>query len=278
MATAAVLAPHDVPTTLNYYKAIGNEPAYQYVSSPPEGKPRNNLDNDSHPAVIHDLRGKEDTVSLDTTGFQFVNYPSAEKEFVDEEAITTKYYAEVEDLLKKFTGGKRVFIFDHTIRRKPQDNPDRDGLARGPVERVHIDQTFQASINRVHYHLGDEAERLLQGRVRIINVWRPIGAPVAHKPLAVSDWRKLDLNDLVPTRLIYPHREGSTFSVRYNPNHRWHYLSGQTPDEVLLIKCYDSFEDRARLTPHTAFTDKSSPPEAPTRESIEVRVLVFDNE
>ena len=45
--------------------------------------------------------------------------------------------------------------------------------------------------------------------MRIINVWRPIGHPVAHKPLAVSDWRTLDTqHDLVPVRFIYPDREG----------------------------------------------------------------------
>lgn len=69
-----------------------------------------------------------------------------------------------------------------------------------------------------------------------------------------------------------------TYSVKYNPNHRWYYLSNQTPEEVTLIKCYDSEIDRARLTPHTAFTDPTSPPDAPQRESIEVRVLVFDTE
>ena len=65
-------------------------------------------------------------------------------------------------------------------------------------ERVHIDQTYDASVKRVHYHLPDEAERLLKGRVRIINVWRPIQNPVAHKPLAVADWRTVDQQDLVP--------------------------------------------------------------------------------
>ena len=43
-----------------------------------------------------------------------------------------------------------------------------------------------------------------------------------------------------------------------------------------MLKCYDSKEDgRARFTAHSAFDDPSSPPEAPARESIEVRALVF---
>ncbi|PCH39975.1 hypothetical protein WOLCODRAFT_98070 [Wolfiporia cocos MD-104 SS10] len=279
MAIAATLTPHDVPTTLNYYAPIGDEPPYQYVYDPPEGTPKNNLGTDPQPAVINDARGRESDFSIDTSGFQFVKHVSAEKEFDDEERIQDVYYKEVEQLLRDTVGAKRVFIFDHTIRRRPSDDGDRKALQRGPVERVHIDQTFDASVKRVYYHLGDEAERLLAGRVRIINVWRPIHHPVAHKPLAVSDWRFLDTeHDLVSTRHIYPNREGSTFSVRYNPNHKWYHLSNQTPDEVTLIKCYDSDVDRARLTPHSAFADKTSPPEAPQRESIEVRCLVFDRE
>ena len=144
---------------------------------------------------------------------------------------------------------------------------------------MHIDQTYEATIKRVHQLLGADAPRLLQSRTRLINVWRPIGHPVFHRPLAVSDWRALDeRTDLVPVRYLYPDRTGATFSVRYNPAHRWWYLSEQTPEEVTLIKCYDSEVDRARLTPHTAFLDESSPKDAPQRESIEVRCLVFDKE
>ena len=144
---------------------------------------------------------------------------------------------------------------------------------------MHIDQSFRASVNRVHYHLPAEAERLLKGRVRLINVWRPIGHPVAHNPLAVADYRTLDTeHDLIPTQLIYPDRVGETFSVKFNPQLTWYFLSHQTPEEVTLIKCFDSEEDKARLTPHSAFVDTTDPKDAPPRQSIEVRTLVFDEE
>lgn len=284
MATAAVLSPHDVSTTLNYYAPIGDEAPFQYVFDPPEGTEKTNIGSDPHPATVHDARGRESEFTLDNAGFQFIKHVSSEKEFLDDEKIADVYYKEVEDLLKKQLGAKRVFIFDHTIRRGPTDagrdtRTPTDYPIRGPVERVHIDQTFDASVARVHRHLGEEAPRLLKSRVRLINVWRPIGHPVAHKPLAVSDWRHLDTkNDLVPVRFIYPDREGGTFSVKHNPGHQWYYLSNQTPEEVILIKCFDSEVDRARLTPHTAFLDSTSPKDAPHRESIEIRALVFDSE
>ena len=119
MAAAAVLpAPHDVPTELNYYSPIGSEAPFQYVYDPPEGTEKHNIGTDPHPVTIRDARGNEKkyNLSLDTSGFQFVEYPTTVTDFTDEETITNVYYKEVEEILKKVAGAKRVFIFDHTIR------------------------------------------------------------------------------------------------------------------------------------------------------------------
>jgi len=63
-----------------------------------------------------------------------------------------------------------VFIFDHTIRRATSDVRDVGGQLRGPARRVHIDQSYAASVNRVRHHLPEEADELLQKRLQIINV------------------------------------------------------------------------------------------------------------
>ncbi|EGN98328.1 hypothetical protein SERLA73DRAFT_138700, partial [Serpula lacrymans var. lacrymans S7.3] len=110
MATAAVLAPHDVHTSLNYFSAVNDEAPYNYVQAPPPGVLRSNVGAESHPTVIHDIRGQEHTVGLDKTGFQFVKHVSEEKDFLDDAAIEVKYYKEVEELLKKEAGAKKVFI------------------------------------------------------------------------------------------------------------------------------------------------------------------------
>ena len=174
------------------------------------------------------------------------------------------------------TGASRVFIFDHTVRRVPKDQrgpPDTISL-RGPVNRVHIDQSYSAAKSRVPHHLPDEAETLLTTRYQVINVWRPI-KPVLKDPLAVADAHSVPDSDLISVGLIYPNRQGETYTVKPNPNHRWYYLYGQTPEEVLLIKCFDSkLDGRARRVPHTAFINPETADEY-SRESIEVRALVF---
>jgi hypothetical protein len=64
--------------------------------------------------------------------------------------------------------------------------------------------------------------------------------------------------------------------LRYSPAHRWYYFPDMDVSEALLLKCYDSETDgRARFLPHSAFDDPTSPPDAPPRESIEVRTIAF---
>ena len=118
------LTPRDVHATLNYYQAQDQTPYYYIGWEPPAGVPQNNVVQEPHPVVVHDVRGRQDAFGLDITGFQWVKFPSVVKdpEFADREKIETVYYAEVEDILKKCTGAKRVFIFHHSIRRKL--NPD----------------------------------------------------------------------------------------------------------------------------------------------------------
>ena len=74
----------------------------------------------------------------------------------------------------------------------------------------------------------------------------------------------------------YPDRTGEVYSLAFSPNHRCLYFPHMQANEAMLQKCYDTETDgRARFTAHSAFTDPTSPPDAPARESIEVRTLAF---
>lgn len=260
-----------------------------------------------HKRSVNNLRGRESEFSTDNSGFAVYKEPSKEKTFRDEAAVRSGYYQEVGDLLKKrIPGIKKVVIFDHTIRRRTPD------AARAPVQQVHVDQTPAAAEARVRRHLpADEAEELLKGRFQIINVWRPIENPATDFPLAVIDWRTTKPDDFVPVDLLYPKRDfatdnddrgkevradeskwhsaegyevrGETMSVAPSEAHKFYYQKDMTPDEVLLLKCYDSWGEGqpqgrdgiAVRTPHTAFVDPQTPEGTPGRQSIEVRCLVF---
>ncbi|KAG9199374.1 hypothetical protein G6514_008533 [Epicoccum nigrum] len=263
--------PQDVYTILNFHKPNedGSPPHATYIDRPETyDRPV-----EPHGVEVKDVRGRENEFSLDSNGFQFYKHQSVEKEFLDDVKIKDQYYKETEQLLKDATRATRVHIFDHTIRRQATGG-DNDRQLRGPVQRVHIDQSYDAALSRVPFHLPDEADKLLQSRVQIINVWRPIKT-VQRDPLAVAEASSVSDDSLTVIELIYPTRRGETYSVKFDPAHRWFYKSKLEPEEVILIKCFDSKKDgRARRVPHTAFhipgtEDKEG------RESIEVRALVF---
>jgi len=269
----------DVTTNLNFLKLPddGSVP-FNYVEDPPEGQPQRNYGDRETEVTLTDIRGHESEYNLDKDAFAVISGvpQSAEKDFVDDESIARNYYPEVEKLLlDNISGTTKVVFFDHTIRRADPNAP------RNPVNRCHVDQTATAAKERVRLHLGDEAEKLLQGRCRIINVWRPLNGPVASSPLGFASSSTVEESDLVPIKHIYPHRTGQTAGVRHNPQQKWHYLSGMRNDERLFLECFDSEALKPNSdvlgghVPHTAFIDPRTPPNAPGRESIEVRTLVF---
>ena len=279
-----------------------------------KGKPWGKVDGPGKSFTLKDyqktvtsLRGHESEFSTDNSGFAVYNSPAREKVFTDESAIRNGYYPEVEAMLKERLPGKikKVVIFDHTIRRRDKNSP------RQPVQQVHVDQTPGAAAARVRRHLpAEEAEELLKGRYSIINVWRPIENPATDFPLAVIDWRSTAPSDFIAVDLLYPKRtdnddddrgkevlpdektiwsregyeaKGETFAVAPSEGHRFFYMKDMTPEEVMVLKCFDSAGEGESLgekglavrTPHTAFVDPKTPESAPGRQSIEVRCLVF---
>ncbi|KAJ7075677.1 hypothetical protein B0H15DRAFT_866328 [Mycena belliarum] len=254
--------------------------AYQKINATPvTGERERNFSLQAHEVEIKNLRGNEAAATLDTVGYQLFNHPAKHTAFMSDAEIEKEYYPESIELIKRLTGASRVVLFDHTIRRRRpgvlDDSPDR----RQPVAMTHIDQTTASSVARVHRHLpaGDVPE-LLKHRFQIINLWRPISHPAVDWPLALCDFRSVDpTKDILPVALVYPDREGETFGVVYNPKQKWTYFSGVTPQELILIKCFDSLQDGsvALYTPHTGFQDPATPEGTPLRESIELRALVF---
>ncbi|KAK1761475.1 hypothetical protein QBC47DRAFT_30085 [Echria macrotheca] len=282
MAITHTIPRGPVTGNLNFFRppADGSAP-FNHVDTPPAGLPQRNFGDATHPVLITDIRGSESNYTLDNDAFAAIQSvpPSAEKDFVSDDSIRANYYPEVERLLlDHIPGSHKVVLFDHTIRRTDPSAP------RSPVQRVHIDQTPASAEQRVRRHLSpDEAEKLLQGRYRIVNVWRPLNkGPVESFPLAFASSATLEDADVVPVEHRYNSGyRGQTAAIKYNPGQKWHYLSGMTGDERLLLECFDSeaAKDGSGVkggrVAHTAFEDPRTRPDAEGRESIEVRALVF---
>lgn len=242
-----------------------------------------NLEWETHQVNIQDARGSECDFTLDNYGFVFRRYPSDFNCFTDRRLVEDKYFPEIEQILRsELQGLDKIFIFDWRLRRSKheitQDVIDLNDPTNylKPSGSVHVDQSPAAVLNRIRLQFPDDAGKLLKGRVRILNVWRPIKYTVEDWPLTLCDGSTLSSSDLVECDHIRRHYQGSTLYLLPNPKQKWYYLSKQHPDEVTIFKNFDSSTKvKATRAAHGSFSYNSSKSGISPRESIEVRALVF---
>ncbi|MDR5836032.1 CmcJ/NvfI family oxidoreductase [Caballeronia sp. LZ034LL] len=253
-----------------------HEKPYTYVGEPPDGVARTRGEYQSYEVQVQNARSIADRLSLDIEGVAWARHRTAVRDFWDEAQTLALGHPETAQLVKDITGASRVVVFDHTLRRREEGTADRTSYApRQPAQRVHVDQTVSSGPKRVREIMGEQAEDLLQRRAAIINVWRPIAHPARDWPLAIGDARTIDPGDLIASDLIFAGRTGETYGLVFNPAQRWLYLPDLQPDEVMLIKCWDSDVSVARFAPHTGFADPTTPAGTPPRQSIEFRTIAF---
>ena len=258
--TIPTSGPATMSSSLNFgHKQDPDSYAVQVVDFTVKTFLRNeNLEHLPHPVVIENIRGKEETVTLDTAGFQLFHAPTAHTDFTDGEEIKRGYYAETGDLVKKITGASRVIFYDHSksiyplceviltyglrcvldVRHRRPGPIDDGPMAHQPVPQVHVDQYLASGAKRICREIPEEGEYLLSNkRVQILNIWRPLSHPAYDWPLAVCDFRSIDREkDTFPVTLVLPTFTGGTLGVRYSPNQKWKYFHGMTPDEIVIFK------------------------------------------
>ena len=261
-----------VEAAFNYLAPMDERP-YYYAHTPPEGQPWRNTHGDRRTLSVHDAR-ENPTASLDREGFELAQLDSQCDPY-QAGSVRSVYFPEVERAVRDTTGAARVVAFDFNLRAG--DGEGLGGLddTQQPVRFVHNDYTVGSGPQRVRDLMGDEAAALLEHRFAVINVWKPIQGPVLETPLAFCDAQGIEPDHLVATDLRYEDRTGEIYSLTWGAGHRWYYYPCMQTDEALLLKCYDSDTQRARFTAHSAFDDPETPTNAPPRESIEVRTLVF---
>lgn len=264
--------PH-VRATINF--AAPHDPRPEiHAHPPPEGQAARSAKPVRIEVPVHDVRSRREALCLDAEGLEIVPLSSA-IDAKEASARGTALYAEAEASVAAATGARRVVAFDHNVRSAPRSEAGEPGFQR-PVRFAHNDYTESSGPQRVRDLLPDDAEALLQRRFAVINLWRPLGHPAEDVPLGVCDARSIRPEQLQPTALKYSDRTGEIYSLVHDSAQRWLYVPALPPDEALLLKCYDSATDgRARFTAHAAFRDPAARPEAPPRESLEVRTLVF---
>lgn len=262
-----------IEAVVRYVASTGERPFF-YQYDPPAGTPTRNTKGNRQTLPVLDARALDPAPTLDREGFALVQHATGVANLWDDAEVKRGYYPEMEALVARATGARRVVAFDHNVRSAERAGRGQDD-AKPPVRFPHNDYTEASGPQRVRDLLPEDAPQLLRHRFAVINVWKPIRGPVEEAPLAICDARTIHPEDLLASDLRYRERTGEIYALAFAPRHRWYYFPRMQADEAMLLKCYDSDVRSARFTAHTAIDDPTTPPGAPPRESIEVRTLAF---
>ena len=189
------------------------------------------------------------------------------------------HYAEMVGMFKRVTGAAHVHVFHHQLRAA-RDNFDSNGFYTTVQPYAHAVQSgssrqgAEAAFPRFAGNAVDA--KFCTRRLVYINAWSNI---TLNNRLAVCDETSVVAPDeylgsdwfMIGARLMQ-----YGLSNHKTVNDRWYYFLNMQMEEMALYKQSDS--DTAlpgRLMFHTTFDDPTARSDAPGRQSIVCRVLLF---
>ncbi len=216
-------------------------------------------------------------LGLDTTGFVLVPHRTRVKDFRNADEVSLSYYPEVVRLIQELTGADEVAILQHVLRTE-----EPASFNQAYARFVHLDYSEGEAIGMSRRLMVERGicKRRQTSRYDFAwyNTWQPIEREVQHNPLTMIDARSIERGDIVD--YVFGDEAGSygvASTPLYSPSHRHYYFPRMQTDELIVLKQLDSRVGRWSRCPHTSFDDPTSPPDAPRRRSIEVRMMcVFE--
>jgi hypothetical protein len=259
------------------------------------------------PQVMRDARrigeyypglSPESPECMDRLGVSLAHLESKCTNIYDSAEVERVYYPEIEKLLLEFfPGATDALVYNHDVfdkdyagdRREDQDNKN-PGVNAGYANLVHNDLNDNSgrvrcrelltrnlrNFGRTQHCTEEEADRKMSRRFMSINLAKPIET-VEQFPFVLCAWPSFADQPHITNYRIYDDRVGETTRFTYRPDHEWYWFPRQQPNEVSMLKCYDSVTDGSvsRWSFHTASVDPTAPPDARCRKNVVVRSYVF---
>jgi hypothetical protein len=300
---------HDRPTySIVPSHAIWRDPAQAEIK---EILRKNEKDNGRRdlffPQLLRDARrigeyhpglSPESPESMDRLGVSLAHTESDCSNFYDSAEVERVYYPEIEKLLLDFfPGATDALVYNHDVfdrdyagdRREDQEKKN-PGVNARYANIVHNDLNDNSgrvrcrelltknlrNFGREQRYTEEEADRKMARRFMSINLAKPMET-VEQFPFVLCAWPSFADQPYITNYRIYDDRVGETQRFTYRPSHEWYWVPQQKPNEVSMLKCYDSVTDGSvsRWSFHTASVDPTAPPDARCRKNVVVRSFVF---
>ena len=225
--------------------------------------------------------------TLDEHGFCLAQHHTAIGDWDHQYGPDSAYAPEVAEVAKELTGADLVIPLGGMLRDSAATSP----TVQPPAAEAHVDFTERCAERRAAA-LYRKAHPEGSGYRRFIgfSLWRALSAPPQDMPLALCEGRsvrddegthntKVDVTEIPTGDALYAPIAGEEDMLaatifHFSPAHRWWYFPDLQPEEVILIKLYDSDHSKAWRCPHTAFRDTTRP-DAHPRRSMEFRAMAY---
>ena len=235
---------------------------------------------------------------MDRLGLSLAHLESKCSNFYDSAEVERVFYPEIEKLLLEFfPGATDALVYNHDVfdkdyagdRTEDQDakNPGVNGRY---VNLVHNDLNDNSgrvrcrelltrnlrNFGRTQNYTEEEADAKMSRRFMSLNLAKPMET-VEQYPFVLCAWPSFANQPYITNYRIYDDRVGETTRFTHRPDHEWYWFPRQKPNEVSMLKCYDSVTDGSvsRWSFHTACIDPTAPADARCRKNVVVRSFVF---
>jgi hypothetical protein len=229
---------------------------------------------DAQRMAICDARGLK--TELDREGFVLVQHKSNVDDFTNRADVAAGHGAEIIALIKAETSADAVVVTAPGILRFSERSGKAGTLDNSmPARFAHIDVSADTAAQLAAQGAPDGKAICRSAQY---NVWRAFSGAPQDVPLALCDAQSVVAADLLPADAIFDAPDQAEWGfeswlIAHNPNHRWHWFSNMTRDEVIIFKTSDSAFGNA--VPHVAFDNPHAPSDCAPRASIEMRATAY---
>ena len=235
---------------------------------------------------------------MDRLGVSLAHCESQCQNFYDAAEVERVFYPEMEKLLLEFfPDATDALVYNHDVFDKhyqgdrTEDQANKNpGVNAAYANLVHNDLNDNSgrvrcrelltrnlrNFGREQRYTEAEADAKMSRRFMSINLAKPMET-VQQNPFVLCAWPSFADQPYINNYRVYDDRVGETTRFTNRPEHEWYWLPQQQPNEVSMLKCYDSVTDGSvsRWSFHTACVDPTAADDAPCRKNVVVRSYVF---
>lgn len=235
---------------------------------------------------------------MDRLGLSLAHCESKCENFYDAEEVERVFYPEIERLLLEFfPDAVDALVYNHDVfdkdyqgdRTEDQDKKN-PGVNANYANLVHNDLNDNSgrvrcrelltenlrNFGRAQNFTQAQADKKMSRRFMSINLAKPMET-VEQNPFVLCAWPSFSDQSYINNYRVYDDRVGETTRFTFRPEHEWYWLPQQQPNEVSMLKCYDSVTDGSvsRWSFHSACVDPTAAENARCRKNVVVRSFVF---